>query len=100
MGLQHRTMSGSFWTNTIMSALIFLHTGLGYLIFYAGSEIHILPMPSSCYYTHAVTRGLFISCIETRKHGGQCLVKVTSCDIASQHIQGLLDAYFKIKRQW
>ena len=30
----------------------------------------------------------------------QCLVKVTSsCDIASLHIQGLLESYFKIKSQ-
>ena len=43
-------------------------------------------------------KGQFIGCIGTQAHGCQCLVKVTSsCDIASQRIQGLLEAYFKMK---
>ena len=47
-------------------------------------------------------RAEYIGCIGTHAHGHQVmslLCKVTSsCKIASQHIQELLEAYFKIKK--
>ena len=52
-------------------------------------------------------RASYIGCIGTNAHGRQvmslthCYVKVTSsCEIASERIQGLLEAYFKIKKKW
>ena len=54
-----------------------------------------------CYLTQAFTRGWFIGCIGTHAHGHQVheVKMMSSCDIASQHIQGLLEAYFKIKKK-
>ena len=46
----------------------------------------------------------YIGCIGTLAHGRQVtslLCKMTSsCEIVSQRIQGLLGAYFEIKKQW
>ena len=48
-------------------------------------------------------RASCIGCIGTHANGRQvtrlCYVVVTSsCEIASQHIQGLLEAYFKVQK--
>ena len=47
-------------------------------------------------------RAIYIGCIGIHAHGRQVtsfFVKVTSlCEIASQRIPGLLEAYFKIKK--
>ena len=44
--------------------------------------------------------GLYISCIWTWAHGHQVTSVFSQSDIASQRIQGLLDAYFRLKSQW
>ena len=54
---------------------LFFHTGEGNLRFYPGIENLILPMLS--YPARQV---------------------MSSCEIASKHIQGLLEAYFKINK--
>ena len=44
-------------------------------------------------------RASYIGCIGTHAYGYHCYVKVTSsCEIVSLRIQGLLEAYFKIKK--
>ena len=43
-------------------------------------------------------RASYIGCIGTHAH---CRQVTSSCEIASQRIQGLLEAYFKIiEKQW
>ena len=83
-----------------MKELIKLYQRFGYLRFYPGISIFILPMLSypGCHVRNKTLVVLELTHMVVKCR--QCLVKVLpSRDIASQIIQELLEAYFKIF-QW
>ena len=75
---------------------VFLHTGKGYLRFYLGIENLILPILSyiGCHVraVHWLYRN---SCTWSSRD-----VIVSYNEIVSGRIQGLLEAYFQMKKQW
>ena len=79
----------------------FLHTGISDIIY---PELETLILPMLPYQGCRETHGLFIGCIGTHTKGRQVtsmfIQSEVTCDIASQRIHGLLEAYFDIKSQW